>query len=261
MRSILTMSLILFALSQTQVFGRSVYDPSAEEAYISLEGTMATFVGSISDLNVTKFLDSVEGRVVETLVVASGGGEINAGMRLGEWVFDNQADVVVETMCMSSCANYVFTAGRRKIIRANAIVGWHGNALQKKGMTDADVRAEIIQAYDQLDEQARSKFDLEVLLAQGIQQLREYMENSKANQARFFEKIDVDEYICRVGNEEYGVRSFFLLSVEDMAKFGVRDVLAPDDYELTDLEPYRRMGKSVEFVRLTNSEARSRTIR
>ncbi len=253
MRSILTMSLILFVLSQTQVFGRSVYDPSAEEAHISLEGTTATFAGSISDLNVTKFLDSVEGRVVETLVVVSGGGEINAGMRLGEWVFDNQADVVVETMCMSSCANYVFTAGRRKIIRANAIVGWHGNALQEKGMTDADVRAEIIQAYDQLDEQARSKLDLEALLAQGTQQLREYMESSKADQARFFEKIDVDEYICRVGNEEYGVRDFFLLSVEDMAKFGVRDVLAPDDYELTDLEPYRRMGKSVEFVRLTRT--------
>ncbi|WP_028572875.1 hypothetical protein [Desulfonatronum lacustre] len=261
MRNILMMSLVLFALSQTQVFGRSVYDPSAEEASMSLEGTTATFVGSITDLNVAKFLDSVEGRVVETLVIASGGGEINAGMRLGEWVFDNQADVVVEKMCMSSCANYVFTAGRRKIIRANAIVGWHGNALQKEGMSEADVRAEIIQAYDQLDEQAKNKFDLEALLAQTIQQTREYMENSKANQARFFEKIGVDEYICRVGNEEYGVWSFFLLSVEDMAKFGVRDVLAPDDYELMDLEPYRRLGKSVEFVRLTNSEERSRTIR
>ncbi len=51
------------------------------------------------------------------------------------------------------------------------------------------------------------------------------------------------------------ILSFFLLSVEDMTKFGVRDVLAPDDYELTDLEPYRRMGKSVEFVRLTNSKS------
>ncbi|SDB42178.1 hypothetical protein SAMN05660653_02008 [Desulfonatronum thiosulfatophilum] len=261
MRSILTMGLILIVLSQTQVFGRSVYDPSAEEAYISVEGTTATFAGSISDLNVTKFLDSVEGRVVETLVIASGGGEINAGMRLGEWVFDNQADVVVEKMCMSSCANYVFTAGRRKIINANAIVGWHGNALQKRGITDADVRAELIQAYEQLDEQAKNKLDLEGMLAQAIQQTREYMENSKAKQARFFEKIDVDEYICRVGNEEYGVRDFFLLSVEDMAKFGVRDVLAPDDYELTDLEPYRRMGKGVEFIRLISSEAVSRMIR
>lgn len=35
--------------------------------------------------------------------------------------------VEVDQICLSSCADYVFPAGRERVIRANAFVGWHGN--------------------------------------------------------------------------------------------------------------------------------------
>ena len=48
-------------------------------------------------------------------------------MLIGEWVFDHDIDVIVEELCFSSCANYIFTAGNNKTIEAEAIVGWHGS--------------------------------------------------------------------------------------------------------------------------------------
>ena len=49
---------------------------------------------------------------------------------IGEWVFDHQLDVIVDELCFSSCANYIFTAGKNKIIGKDAIVGWHGSEQQ-----------------------------------------------------------------------------------------------------------------------------------
>jgi len=250
MRRLWAALLIVLATVHTSILGEAAEDPSAEEATITLDGAKATYAGKITDPNVECFMDTVKGKKVSMLVISSSGGEINAGMRMGEWVFDNQVDVVVERMCMSSCANYVFPAGRNKTIRTNSIVAWHGSILQEGGMSDADVREKAIKAYAQLPENIRTNIALDVMIDQAIQQMREYRESSIVNQEQFFRKIGVDEYICRVGNEKYGAKDFFILCVEDMARFGIRDVLGPKNYEDIDLTPFRRTGKSVEFIHL-----------
>jgi hypothetical protein len=247
----LTWVLVIFFVSlHAPVFGEPANDPSAEEATIVLEGTTVAYAGKITDRNIERFMDTVKGKKVSTLVISSSGGEINEGMEMGEWVFDNHVDVVVERMCMSSCANYVFTAGRQKTIRANSIVAWHGSILQKSGMSDADVRAAATKAYDQLPDGEKRKIDLEDFVKQTIQRMREYQVNSTTRQAQFFRKIGVEEYVCRVGNEKYGAKDFFLLSVRDMAQFGILNVQAPENYEEIDLTPFRQKGKSVEFIHL-----------
>ncbi len=242
--------LTVLVIGSTLAFAGTEIDPSAKEAAIVIEGIRATYSGSISDGNVERFLDAVKGKEIAELVISSGGGDINAGMALGEWVFDNRVDVVVEGMCMSSCANYVFTAARRKTIRDNAVVAWHGSVLQKTGMSDEDAREAMTEAYSALPADDQEKYDLEELVSQAVEQMKEYRENATVRQEAFFNKIGVDEYICRVGIEEYGAESFFLLSVEDMARFGVLDVHAPENYRDTDLEPLRGKGRSVEFVTL-----------
>ena len=86
------------------------------------------------------------------------------------------------------------------------------------------------------------------MIRSSIRQMQEYRSSSETHQAAFFEKIGVDEYICRVGSERCGAEDFYGLTVEDMALFGVDRVKAPADYEKMDLAPFRRTGKSVEFV-------------
>ncbi|MCK9526047.1 MAG: hypothetical protein M0R49_08975 [Limnochordia bacterium] len=206
-------------------------DPRAVEAIIALEGTTVKYVGKINEENVDRLLDLVAAKPVTELIISTSGGEINGGMTMGEWVYNNNIDVVVEGMCMSSGANYVFTAGRIKTIREGSVVAWHGSILQKSVMSVDDIRATTKTVYEQLPEDVRAQFDLETLIEQTIRDSDEYVAKSKVRQAQFYEKIGVDEYLTRVGNEEYGAEDFFTMSVEDMAHFGIRDVTAPADYE------------------------------
>ena len=51
-------------------------------------------------------------------------------MDFGDWVFENQLNVKVIGRCFSSCANYVFTAAKIKVIENGALVAWYGSAVQ-----------------------------------------------------------------------------------------------------------------------------------
>lgn len=250
MNRLFSILLLLIVAGSAAVYADTANNPSAVVATIELSGSTVTYAGKISDQNVERFLDTVNGKEVSVLIISSSGGEINAAMEMGEWLFDNHVDIVVEGMCMSSCANYVFTAGRRKTINRNSIVAWHGSILQEFGMSDEDVRAAVLESFSKLPESEQKKTDVEVLISRSIRQMQEYRLNSMAAQGQFFRKIGVDEYLCRVGNEKYGAADFFALSVKDMARFGLFEVHAPEDYEKTDLTPFRQTGKSVEFVDL-----------
>lgn len=225
-------------------------DPSAKEPFVAVEDKTVTYAGKISERNVERFLDATRGKQLATLVISSSGGEINAGMRMGSWVFDNGVDVIVEQMCMSSCANYLFTAGRRKIIKPGAIVAWHGNALQESGMSEEDVRTSVIQTFNQLPESEKAKINLEEQIRRSIEEMSRYRTESIRRQTDFFRRIGVDESVCRIGNDEYGARDFFILSVKDMERFGIVNVEAPDNYEKTDLAPFCVRGKHVEYIKL-----------
>jgi hypothetical protein len=233
------------------VFSESIPDPSAEDVAITIEGTTVTYVGTISEKNAERFLSRVKGKTLTTLVINSGGGEINAGMEIGSWVFDNQIDVVVDGVCMSSCANYVFPAGRFKTITEGSIVGWHGNALTESAMSDPEIRRSVSEAFSRLPERDKQKLNLEEMIQNAMEQSRKYQASSIKRQAAFFPKIGVDEYVCRIGLEEYGAENFYILSVADMARFGIQQVRAPENYEQTDLTPYcEKKGKKIESIQL-----------
>lgn len=61
-----------------------------------------------------------------TLAIRSRGGDVVLGLELGEWVRDHRLNVKVTEFCLSSCANYVFTAGQVKTVTNNATIGFHG---------------------------------------------------------------------------------------------------------------------------------------
>lgn len=67
---------------------------------------------------------------IHTLVVDSGGGEVMSGLRLGEFVHNNNIRVIVRDYCASSCANYVLTGSPEVLVEKGALIGWHGGALQ-----------------------------------------------------------------------------------------------------------------------------------
>lgn len=89
-----------------------------------------------------------------TLAIRSRGGDVVHGMALGEWVHAHKLDVRVMEFCLSSCANYVFTAGARKIVSSNAMIGFHGG-LGSKEMSIGGARKE---EYDAMNAKGKAAF-------------------------------------------------------------------------------------------------------
>ena len=99
---------------------------------VTVADRTARYVGYLTRPSVSQLLREVSDAdpPVDTLVIASGGGETGLGREIGTWVHEGQITVVVEGYCFSSCANYIFTAAPKKVIRGGAVVGWHGSEQQ-----------------------------------------------------------------------------------------------------------------------------------
>ncbi len=62
--------------------------------------------------------------------VRSPGGRILVGMIIGREIYRHQLDVEVDGYCISSCANYLFTAGNNKYLQSADHLQFHGGSLQ-----------------------------------------------------------------------------------------------------------------------------------
>lgn len=65
------------------------------------------------------------------LNITSSGGDGLAGILIGRFVQDKGLDVQVPRHCGSSCANYVFPAGKQKSLHHEALVIYHGGMFQE----------------------------------------------------------------------------------------------------------------------------------
>jgi hypothetical protein len=119
---------------------------------------------------------------------------------------------VIDGWCVSSCANYVFPAGRRKWILPGSVVAWHGS------VTGANA------------EDAPRAFR---------ERAPAYLAAMRAKQDAFYERIGVSECITRFAHVALGVRGFFSMSIDDMERFGIRDILGGPREEKEIAEPWR----------------------
>jgi hypothetical protein len=113
------------------------------------------FAGDITTGSSAAFVEAVSGfdPASPLVVVAmSEGGEVNAGMAMGEALAPRTTTVVAHRVCASSCGNYLFTAGDRRVIDDGALLLFHGGA---RLIDEAELRAAIAPQVpaDQLDAQ------------------------------------------------------------------------------------------------------------
>ena len=62
---------------------------------------------------------------------------------MAEAVYDSGAPLVITGPCLSSCANYIFVAARRKYVIPGGVVGWHGG-IPEAPKDDDDPAAPLI---------------------------------------------------------------------------------------------------------------------
>lgn len=135
---------------------------------------------------------------ITTFEITSTGGDVEAAIDLGEFIFKHQLSVYIPELCLSSCANYLFTAGKEKIITPNTVLGWHGGALQKSLSKNP------------------------ILNKESLKKLR-------VKEKEFFQLIKVDQMICTLGQEAlYNIQQFWTYNLIDLEKMGVNNIKLMD---------------------------------
>jgi hypothetical protein len=202
----------------------------AEPAQVHVQGDTVTYTGNFSKASTAAFDAAVAGITrgqVTRLVISSGGGDTVEGRHVGRWVRDMALVVEVNVICFSSCADYIFPAGRARIIRADAFVGWHGNERQfhllaaRKGVSLEDQLAQYVPK-DASPEQRTTFF-------------RDFAETTKVtlkDEADFYAKLGLNDAfaVCAVGDllekrPGFAGQIGWGFSLADMARFGMTNTV------------------------------------
>lgn len=195
---------LAFAATVWLIAGCTVTHGPVKPAGITLNEGTIIYSGLIGQTSTDRFaaLLKSSGNQVTTLRIESGGGDVEAAMRMGALVFDHGLDIeIFGDGCHSSCANYVFPAGRNKLIERGALVSWHGSAIQTE--------------WNMPRGQTKQEF------AEALAPIRQM-------QYDYFRRLGVDERVTIVGHD-LNCRCIWVLSAEDMARFGIDNIVVAGD--------------------------------
>jgi hypothetical protein len=202
----------------------------AEPAAISVQGDTVYYTGNFSRACTSVFEAAVAGvrrGQITRLVISSGGGDTVAGRHVGRWVRDMAVVVEVDVICFSSCADYVFAAGRARVIRADGFVGWHGNERQfevlaaRQGVSLADELGKY--APTGLAPKQRAAF---------VQEFLRSLATTRPDEADFYARLGLcDAFaVCAVGDvlerrPGYAGQIGWGFSLADMARLGLANTV------------------------------------
>lgn len=202
----------------------------AEPATVRVQGDTIYYTGNFSKASSAAFDAAVAGisrGQLTRLVISSGGGDTVEGRHVGRWVRDRALVVEVDVICFSSCADYVFPAGRARVIRADAFVGWHGNERQfdvlaaRTGISVADQLATVPPA--DVAPGPRAAFVQEALRSFAVTQ---------KDEAAFYASLGLNDAFaaCAVGDvlekrSGYAGQIGWGFSLADMARLGLTNTV------------------------------------
>lgn len=124
--------LVFLLLGASPVLAGAIPDKPSTSAdpIVRIDGDTLTYIGGINDKGLEALSEAVRhlprGQVTR-MVVNSGGGDTKPGIFIGSIIADLKPDLVIETGCFSSCANFIAPAAASITIREGAFLGWHGN--------------------------------------------------------------------------------------------------------------------------------------
>lgn len=213
-------------------------------AQVELTADTIYYTGEITAQQNKILFQNLEGKTIQRMQITSSGGEVDAAIRLGLWIYAHDIDVVVNDLCLSSCANYIFTAGKTKTIRKGAVVAWHGNYrhLLETGLWKDEIPLRM-HKYGEDRNTALGRIQMQV-------------QRLVALEDAFFRQTRINGYICWFGKmPPHNVPDFYTLSREEMEKFGLTNVSVPRNYEDTDLGHFT---VDIQFIKTQAARLRPR---
>jgi len=203
---------------------------AAEPAQVRVQGDTLYYTGNMSKASTVVFDAAVAGLAkgsITRLVISSGGGDTVEGRHVGRWVQAMGLVVEVDTICFSSCANFVFPAGRARVVRPDAFVGWHGDDRQYGQLARLNGTS--------LDDELKKAVPVGVppdAAATFLQEFRDTVIHAEAENLQYYQSLGVNHAfsVCAVGDmlKQRCTQPELMgwgFSVEDMVRLGMRNTL------------------------------------
>jgi len=164
------------------------------------DGDAIVFESRIDFASAARFLELLAEPGVQRLVLTSPGGLVAPALDMAQAIHARGLAVEVPASCLSSCANYLFPAGTRKLLGRPDAVAWHGNM------------AHVLW----LQETGQANWP-----ADDLAQARTLAER----EAALYRELGVDGKVAWFGKlPPYSADEFYYLAPRDLARFGIRDV-------------------------------------
>lgn len=166
--------------------GQELYGPGKTHR---IGPDLLCFTGGIDHDSAKAFVTRLEDISTDTpltVVVRSGGGAAGAGLTMGEALARHDATVVVDALCASSCANYLFLSAERRVVLQDGIVVFHGGATMKIWPEmERQLRALI-------EERDGTDFIADEPAEQALVRIRAELESSVKRQSAFLRAMNLD---------------------------------------------------------------------
>jgi hypothetical protein len=94
---------------------------------------------------------------VTTIVVYSGGGEVESSIEIGREIHRRGLDVVVSGLCAADCARFIFVAGRSRSMEDNSLVLFNQSASSLLAVADRNPSPAASELIDKYEAQASSE--------------------------------------------------------------------------------------------------------
>lgn len=211
------------------------------------------YLEAVTDESFVKLKDTIENSLLppRKVLISSGGGSGFAGLAIGRLIHENNLDVHIVGTCSSSCANFLFPSGRKKVFYSNAIVMYHGNGLQKnlinvKNELD-NVKGDVSKLPKDLDLGRKGKEGSISFTNTPVSDARkeiysylgwppnlpilELFKLRDQEEEAFYQQLGIDHKIGIYGQEgdhletyQKGEYDGFYYSIEDMKKMGIKNI-------------------------------------
>lgn len=246
MRTALVLIVAWFGMSPALAQDAPPRPSTDENPVVRIEGDTLTYIGGTNANGLNSLSAAVRNLrrdQVTRMVVNSGGGDTKAAIFIGSIIADLKPDLVIETGCFSSCANFIAPAAASITIRPGAFLGWHGNdrgfliVAKEKGVTVREHLRSMVK-----DQAAATKgpdgkpVDLEAFLDEAVAALEARVAEEEALYKRIGLANDLFA-VCGVGSRFdsrlTGEQRGWGFSIADMARLGLPPVRyqGPGRYE------------------------------
>lgn len=173
------------------------------------------------------------------LIINSPGGAGMVGLQMGFWVRDGGLSVEVPQLCASACANFVFPAGKQKLLDRRAMIIWHGGAHQSDMFDQID---NVLYGFERhLPYQAHFSREAsckdEDLLSDCRKQIEQNLYVAKFAESLFYYELGIDHnlpyygqqprYTATMDVKKYGG---FYYAADDMRRMGLSGIRLNDKW-------------------------------